>query len=129
MHTFFNRSTSGLMRPDSLVVSSETKNSISNNLSTDKFGNSYVSQEQNIEKEFINKRVHNTKEAKNFQKSLRKPPKGIFLNYDELVSLCDYDQNLTFDMLDKKLLDLKREVCFYKFIINKDKQLFSLSQM
>jgi REST corepressor 1 len=56
------------------------------------------------------KRTEHAKEAKNFQKSLRKPPKGIYLNYEELIHLAKFDYNITFDMLDKKLISLKKEV-------------------
>jgi hypothetical protein len=41
---------------------------------------------------------------------LRKPPKGIYLNYDELVNLAEFDYNFTFETLDKKLISLKQEV-------------------
>lgn len=58
----------------------------------------------------VNQRAQNAKEARNFQKSLRKPPKGIYLNYDELVNLAEFDYNFTFDTLDKKLFSLKQEV-------------------
>lgn len=57
-----------------------------------------------------NKRTENAKEARNFQKSLRKPPKGIYLNYEELVNLAEFDHNITFEMLDKRLNSLKKEV-------------------
>lgn len=62
----------------------------------------------------VNQRAQNAKEARNFQKSLRKPPKGIYLNYDELVNLAEFDYNFTFDTLDKKLFSLKQEVFQYR---------------
>ena len=51
-----------------------------------------------------------SKEAKNFQKSLRKPPKGIYLNYNELINLADSDSDLIFETLNKKIASLKEEV-------------------
>ena len=60
--------------------------------------------------ELVSKRATNTKEAKNFQKNLRKPPKGIYLNCDELVDLAKIDSKYTFDMLNKRLFSLKKEV-------------------
>lgn len=59
--------------------------------------------------------TNNSREAKNFQKSLRKPPKGIYLNYEELVNLVEVDSDQTFDMLNKKLYCLKKEVYFFSF--------------
>ena len=50
-----------------------------------------------------------SKEARNFQKSLRKPPKGIFLDYDELVELAETDTDKLFDQMDKKIFFLKKQ--------------------
>ena len=51
-----------------------------------------------------------SKEAKNYHKSLRKPPKGIYLNYEELVNLAKVGSYEIFDVLDKKVVSLKKEV-------------------
>ncbi len=64
------------------------------------------------------KRTELAKEAKNFQKSLRKPPKGIYLNYEELINLAEFDYNITFEMLDKKVVSLKKEVSRNSCIMN-----------
>lgn len=88
----YYKNTSGLMRPDNLNI-------INGALNSDQSDN-----------DLFNKRTQNAKEARNFQKSLRKPPKGIYLNYDELVNLAEFDSNIIFDMLDKRLFSLKQEV-------------------
>jgi hypothetical protein len=51
-----------------------------------------------------------SKEARNFHKSLRKPPKGIYLNHDELVELGQSDCEKMFDQYDKKIFFLKKQV-------------------
>jgi hypothetical protein len=48
--------------------------------------------------------------SRNFFKSLRKPPKGIYLNYDELVNLAEVDTNHIYDQLNRKLAYLKKEI-------------------
>jgi hypothetical protein len=53
--------------------------------------------------------INSSREARNFQKSLRKPPKGIYLNYEELSSLVDSDVD-QFDSLSKRLSCLKKEI-------------------
>lgn len=50
-----------------------------------------------------------SKEARNFQKSLRKPPKGIFLDLNELIELAQSDTDKMFDQLDKKIYFLKTQ--------------------
>lgn len=52
----------------------------------------------------------NQEQAKNFHKTLRKPPKGIYLNYDELLSLAESDDDQIFELLNRRLLFLKKEV-------------------
>lgn len=54
-----------------------------------------------------------SKDAKNFHKTLRKPPKGIYLNYDELLNLAESDTDQIFDTLNRRLVFLKKEVCFF----------------
>lgn len=88
----YYKNTSGLMRPDNLNI-------VNGTLSSDQ-----------SDTDLFNKKAQNAKEARNFQKSLRKPPKGIYLNYDELVNLAEFDSNIIFDMLDKRLFSLKQEV-------------------
>ena len=46
----------------------------------------------------------------NFHKTLRKPPKGIYLNYEELLNLAQSETNETFDVLNRRLNSLKQEV-------------------
>lgn len=87
------RETGGLMRPD-IISKSNRPGSSKDDYRVNSFG------------------VNNSREAKNFQKSLRKPPKGIYLNYEELVNLVEVDSDQTFDMLNKKLYCLKKEVLF-----------------
>ena len=54
-----------------------------------------------------------SKEAKNFHKTLRKPPKGIYLNYDELLNLAESDTDQIFDTLNRRLVSLKKEVSIF----------------
>lgn len=88
----FYKNTSGLMRPDDTVH-------INGSLSADQ-----------SDIETLNKRNENSKEARNFQKSLRKPPKGIYLNYEELVNLAEHDFNIAFNVIDRRLFSLRKEV-------------------
>jgi hypothetical protein len=58
-----------------------------------------------------------SKEAKNFHKTLRKPPKGIYLNYDELLNLAESDADQIFDTLNRRLVSLKKEVTLFLNLI------------
>ena len=51
-----------------------------------------------------------TKENRNILKSFRRPPKGIFLNIDELHSLTQVNETETFDRLNNKIVSLKRQI-------------------
>lgn len=96
----YYKNTSGLMRPDNLNTMTDR---FDQQIKLSKMNNDQVDTDHN-------KRTENAKEARNFQKSLRKPPKGIYLNYEELVNLAEFDHNITFEMLDKRLNSLKKEV-------------------
>lgn len=87
------RNTGGLMRPDHLI----NKQRLNDNSSSH-----YKS----------NRLVNNTDQdkMKNFHKVLRKPPKGIYLNYDELVSMADSNNDQIFEVLNRRLLSLKKKV-------------------
>jgi hypothetical protein len=54
--------------------------------------------------------AHIHKEKKMYLKSFRRAPKGIYLNYDELVGLAQFNQNEIFESLDNTVLSLKRQV-------------------
>jgi hypothetical protein len=51
-----------------------------------------------------------TKENRNILKSFRRPPKGIFLNLDELHSLTQVNEAETFDRLNNKIISLKQQI-------------------
>ena len=51
-----------------------------------------------------------SKDAKNFHKSLRKPPKGIFLNYEELIELLQTNNKKIFNQLTRRVDSLKKQV-------------------
>ena len=51
-----------------------------------------------------------SKENRNILKSFRRPPKGIFLNLDELHSLTQVDQAQIFERLDNRIMSLKRQI-------------------
>ena len=55
-----------------------------------------------------------SKDAKSFHKSLRKPPKGIYLNYEELVELAKDDTRKVFNQLNRRISALKKQVIIYK---------------
>ena len=98
------RNTGGLMRPDHVPNKGNNNhatkiNRFLNNAS-DSNGALTTSANQNKQET-----------AKNFHKTLRKAPKGIYLNVDELVSLAESgDNDEIFDGLNRRLLFLKKEV-------------------
>lgn len=51
-----------------------------------------------------------SKDAKNFHKSLRKPPKGIYLNYEELIELLQCNNRKIFNQLTRRVDALKKQV-------------------
>lgn len=51
-----------------------------------------------------------SKDAKNFHKSLRQPPKGIFLNYEELIELLQNNNRKIFNQLNRRIDSLKKQV-------------------
>ena len=51
-----------------------------------------------------------SKENRNILKSFRRPPKGIFLNIDELHSLTQDDETMVFERLDNRIMSLKRSI-------------------
>lgn len=104
-HSYY-KSTSGLMRPDGLNFDTVNLLNISN-YKTGKIG--FLGSDYK-ENDLQDKRAQNVKEARNFLKTQRKPPKGIYLNIQEIVNLAEFDFNITFDMLDKRLFNLKKEV-------------------
>lgn len=54
-----------------------------------------------------------SKDAKSFQKSLRKPPNGVYLNYDELVELVQTDYHKIFNQLNRRYTHLSKMVTNY----------------
>jgi hypothetical protein len=85
---------------------------IKNNNSTH---NRYITMNNSNNQDQINSNNNNSaKEARNYFKSLRKPPKGIYLNYEELVNLAETDSTQIFDNLNRQLLKLKKEIQFNK---------------
>ena len=94
------------MRPDGLNFDTVNLLNISN-YKTGKIG--FLGSDYK-ENDLQDKRAQNVKEARNFLKTQRKPPKGIYLNIQEIVNLAEFDFNITFDMLDKRLFNLKKEV-------------------
>jgi hypothetical protein len=98
------RNTGGLMRPDHLI---NKQKAIENNPQnyTQKI-NRFINNNPN---EQVAKQI-SQEQAKSFHKTLRKPPKGIYLNYDELISLAECDNEQIFDVLNRRLLFLKKEV-------------------
>lgn len=50
-----------------------------------------------------------SREARNFHKSLRKPPKGIYLNYEELMDLVQVGSDKVFEELKRKKLILRKQ--------------------
>jgi hypothetical protein len=53
---------------------------------------------------------NHSKDAKSFHKSLRKAPKGIYLNYDELTELAQNDNKYIFEQLNLRINFLKKQV-------------------
>lgn len=51
-----------------------------------------------------------SKDAKNFHKSLRQPPKGIFLSYEELIELLQNNNRKIFNQLNRRIDSLKKQV-------------------
>lgn len=58
-----------------------------------------------------------SKDAKSFQKSLRKSPKGIYMNYEELVELVQGDNKKIFNQLIRRINSLKKQVTFLLFFL------------
>jgi hypothetical protein len=85
------------MRPDALIAKDQHY--------TQKL-NRFINNNQN---EQIAKQM-NQEKAKSFHKTLRKPPKGVYLNYDELISLAESDDDQIFELLNRRLLFLRKEV-------------------
>ena len=85
------------MRPDALIAKDQHY--------TQKL-NRYINNNPN---EQIAKQM-NQEKAKSFHKTLRKPPKGVYLNYDELISLAESDDDQIFELLNRRLLFLRKEV-------------------
>lgn len=54
-----------------------------------------------------------SKDAKNFHKSLRKPPKGIFLSYEELIELLQTNNKKIFNQLTRRVDSLKKQVFIF----------------
>lgn len=109
------------MRPDHIInktlsnVNSHRHNSNQNNNNLTKTNRYLTISNATIGYESSN--VTNTttisKEAKNFHKSLRKPPKGIYLNYNELMDLVTLGPDTVFEELQRKNTVLRREVNKY----------------
>lgn len=73
-----------------------------------------------------------SRDAKNFHKSLRKPPKGVYLNYDELVELAQVDNDKIFEQLNRRLISLKQQVeilflRFYFYLANSYKRIVTIA--
>ena len=51
-----------------------------------------------------------SRDARNFHKSLRKPPKGIYLNYDELMDLVQVGSDKVFEDLKRKNVIYRKQV-------------------
>jgi hypothetical protein len=112
------RETGGLMRPEYLyeranpASQSSTTNSSSQNpaIKTNRyFALNNLNGTNNANSN--GNEVVNTvsKEARNFQKSLRKSPKGIFLNLEDLAKLAETDSDKLFDQHDKNIFFLKKQ--------------------
>lgn len=50
------------------------------------------------------------KDSRRTLKSIRKPPKGIYLNYAELINLTELDQQDTFSRLDNTIMSYKKNI-------------------
>jgi hypothetical protein len=114
------RNTGGLMRPDNIATFGVSANQIyagngqiRGNLLNRHYNNIDVNNINNnngSEEPLSSSHRTNLINSRNFYKSLRKPPKGIYLNYDELVNLAEVDTNHIYDQLNRKLTYLKKEV-------------------
>lgn len=118
------------MRPDHIINKSLSNgNSFRQNLiqNSSTKTNRYMNI-SNTNSSYESSNVTNTttisKEAKNFHKSLRKPPKGIYLNYDELMDIVKVGPDTVFEELQRKNTILRREVIINQICLFKIK-LFS----
>ena len=123
---FIIRNTGGLMRPDQL-------NKVNNaNYQT---GTNYLHNKTNRFLNIVNTNSGNTNgdsgansssnnngnafAKNNFHKALRRPPKGIYLNYEELLQLAQTESSDTFEVLNRRLNSLKKEVTICKFSLKR----------
>lgn len=107
------------MRPDHLLNKSNNQSHNPNHLQNNSFKtNRYLtilntSGTINSETNNINNGNSLSREARNFHKSLRKPPKGIFLNYEELLDLVNTGSSKVFENLDRRIRSLKNQVIYH----------------
>ena len=117
------------MRPDQLNKTTSNASHLSN-LNTNYLHNKtnrYLNSVSNNNGEHVSSNVSTSVNAiakNNFHKTLRKPPKGIYLNYEELLSLAQNETNETFDVLNRRLNSLKKEVIRFKLCFLSDFHLY-----
>ncbi|RNA45018.1 REST corepressor 3-like isoform X2 [Brachionus plicatilis] len=106
----------GLMRPDHVINKSLSNGNLQKHNCTQNNSLTKTNRYLTISNAAIGYETSNvtntatiSKEAKNFHKSLRKPPKGIYLNYDELMDLVKTGPDTVFEELQRKNTILRRE--------------------
>ena len=105
------RNTGGLMRPDQLSKMNISNNQNGNNYLHNKTNRYLNNANSNGEQAVTNTSTNVSAIAKNnFHKTLRKPPKGIYLNYEDLLNLAQTESNEAFEILNRRLASLKKEV-------------------
>ena len=119
---FFPRNTGGLMRPDQLnkATSNASHSSNQNTNYLHNKTNRYLNSVTNSNGEHTSANVSTSVNAiakNNFHKTLRKPPKGVYLNLEELLNLAQNEINEIFEVLNRRLNSLKKEVILFKMFI------------
>ena len=98
------------MRPDQLSKISVSTNQNGSNYFHNKTNRYLNNANSNVEQPGTNTSTNISTIAKNFHKTLRKPPKGIYLNYEDLLNLAQTESNEAFEILNRRLNSLKKEV-------------------
>ena len=101
------------MRPDQLGKINNSNNQNGNNYLHNKTNRYLNSVNNNGEQTGTNTMVNPVQKHFNFHKTLRKPPKGIYLNYEDLLNLAKTESNEAFEILNRRLNSLKKEVIHF----------------
>lgn len=108
-YNVYSRDTGGLMRPDHLINKTSNHPHNHNYLQNSSFKTNRYLTISNTTATNTNE-TNFSKEARNFHKSLRKPPKGIYLNYEELFDFVKAGSSNVFDELSRRTIALKKQV-------------------